>query len=137
VQIAENLTSRTWEPPRRRFAGLGGKPESDSFVVDDKNGIIAWLRIDRVSGGPNRFALMVKQANRDVVSFVVDFALDWLGNFPPEPAITSVRDYENGAIAILEESGFEEIYARILMVRNLGIRFEARVEAPSLGRVPN
>ena len=137
VQTAENLTSRTWGPPRRRFAGLGGEPASDSFVIEDKNEIIAWLRIDRASDGPNRFALMAQPGSRDVVPIVVDFVLDWLGNYPPGPVLTTVRDYEHGTIATLEESGFEEIYARILMVRNLGIRFKTRVEAPSLGRVPN
>lgn len=137
VQIAENFTSRTWEPPRRTFAGLGGVPDSDSFVIEDQNGIVAWLRIDRVSNRPCRFALMARPGSHEVVPSAVDFALDWLSNYAPESVITTVRDYENGTIATLEESGFEETYARILMVRNLGIRFKARVKAPSLGRVPN
>ena len=80
---------------------------------------------------------MARPGSREVVPSAVDFALDWLSNYAPESVITTVRDYENGTIATLEESGFEETYARILMVRNLGIRFKARVKAPSLGRVPN
>ena len=137
VQTAENLTSRTWEPPRRRFAGLRGAPESDSFVMEDKHGIIAWLRIDREHDEPCRFSLMVQPGNRDVVPRLVDFALHWLGDYPGKAVVTAARDYESGAIAALEESGFKAIYARILMVRNLGIRFADKVKAPSLGRVPN
>ncbi len=137
VQTAENLTSRTWEPPRRRFAGIRGESESDSFVMEDKHGIIAWLRIDRASDEPNRISLMVQPGNREVVPRLVDFALNWSSDYPCEAVVTAVRDYESGAIAALEESGFKAIYARILMVRNLGIRFADKVKAPSLGRVPN
>ena len=137
VQTAENLTSRTWEPPRRRFAGMRGDTESDSFVMEDKHGIIAWLRIDRAHDEPYRFSLMVQPGNRDAAPRLVDFALNWLSDYPRKAVVVSVRDYESGAIAALEESGFKAIYARILMVRNLGIRFADKVKAPALGRVPN
>ena len=139
VQTAENLTSRTWEPPRRRFAGVRGNPESDSFVMEDKHGIIGWLRIDRGHDEPYRFSLMVQPGKQDVVPRLVDFALNCLSDYPGKAVVTSVRDYESGAIAALEQSGFKAIYARILMVRNLGIRFADKVKAPALGRrrVPN
>ena len=137
VQTAENLTSRTWEPPRRRFAGLRGDPESDSFVMEDKHGIVAWLRIDRAPDEPYRISLMVQPGNRDVVPRLVDFALNWSSDYACKAVVTAVRDYESGAIAALEERGFKAIYARILMVRNLGIRFADKVKAPALGRVPN
>ena len=137
VQTAENLTSRTWEPPRRRFAGIRRDTESDSFVMEDKHGIIAWLRIDRAHDEPYRFSLMVQPGNRGAAARLVDFALNWLNDYPRKAVVVAVRDYESGAIAALEESGFKAIYARILMVRNLGIRFADKVKAPALGRVPN
>ena len=108
VQTAENLTSRTWEPPRRRFAGVRGDPESDSFVMDEKHGIIGWLRIDRAHDEPYRFSHMVQPGKQEVIPRLVDFVLDCLSDYPRKAVVTSVRDYESGAIAALEQSGFKE-----------------------------
>ena len=136
VQRAENLTSRTWELPKRRGLGLGGGDgRYESFVVDGKNGIDAWLRIESEDGAPCRIGLMVNPSRRGLAPEMIDFALEWLSNVPGPNAVTTVRDYEAGLLKGLEESGFRPTHSRLLMVKHLGIRFKGPMAEPALERV--
>lgn len=138
IQLAENLTSRTWESPQKvGFKRLGAPIDSHSFVVEGQHVIDGWLRITRFVEGPDRLDLLVHPAAASLVAPLLDFALAWLADYPPRLVLTTVRDYETWKIQAVEASGFQPKLTRLLMVRHLGIRFKAPVLERAFGRVPN
>jgi hypothetical protein len=138
VQQAESLDG---EMTGDRLCGPQGWGQGEGFCLEDQQGIAGYgyLRSGRVG---HWLSILVHPRVAERSGELLDYGLALLSYYPPYPVYCSVREYQGGVRAPLQDRGFAPFSSQCLLVRHLLVRvqetarglvpaLEKRVEAPT------
>jgi len=146
VQQAESLGERGWE---RSSADWPLRTGSEGYVLEDNGEIVSYLLFSGGRIGHWMRILLHPQAY-DRADEVIQHGLAFLSHYPPCPIYCSVREYEGGLRAPLQDWGFEPFGSQAILVKHTTVRIkeptrklvpalDKRAEAatPTMSRINN
>jgi hypothetical protein len=132
VQKAESLGERGWE---RSSVDWPLRSRSEGYVLEDDGEIVSYLLFSGGRIGHWMRMLLHPQAY-DRADEVIQHGLAFLSHYPPCPIYCSVREYEGGLRAPLQDWGFEPFGSQAILVKHTTVRIKepARKLVPALDK---
>jgi hypothetical protein len=132
VQKAESLGERGWE---RSSVDWPLRSRSEGYVLEDNGEIVSYLLFSGGRIGHWMRMLLHPQAY-DRADEVIQHGLAFLSHYPPCPIYCSVREYEGGLRAPLQDWGFEPFGSQAILVKHTTVRIKepARKLVPALDK---
>jgi hypothetical protein len=138
VQVAEGKRSRSWDLP---VGGWGGRlargRAGRRWVVERDARKVGWLRVQRHGRGAKALRqaeLLVDPQAPDLAPALLALAVA-AGGSKGGGLLVRAREYQQGLLAALEESGFTPLGSRLLMVKQLAAAVRQPLLAPALEKV--
>lgn len=128
VQQAEAMFEEAGAVWCNRFLSRG---QGEGFILEDGEGIAAYGHLTPGRTG-HWLTLLVHPRAYDRVDSLLDYGLALLSYYPSYPLYCTVREYQGGVRALLEERGFGQISMQCCLVKHT----TARVQEPAMGLVP-
>ncbi|HID64523.1 MAG TPA: hypothetical protein EYP49_17535 [Anaerolineae bacterium] len=132
VQHVESLGERGWE---RSSVDWPLRARSEGYVLEDNGEIVSYLLFSGGRIGHWMRILLHPQAY-DRADEVIQHGLAFLSHYPPCPIYCSVREYEGGLRAPLQDWGFEPFGSQAVLVKHTTVRIKepARKLVPALDK---
>jgi len=132
VQQAESLGERGWE---RSSVDWPLRARSEGYVLEDNGEIVSYVLFRDGRIGHWMRILLHPQAY-DRAAEVIQHGLAFLSYYPPCPIYCSVREYEGGLRAPLQDWGFEPFGSQAILVKHTTVRIKepARKLVPALDK---
>ncbi len=132
VQQAESLGERGWE---RSSVDWPLRTRSEGYVLEDDGEIVSYLLFSGGRIGHWMRILLHPQAY-DRADEIIQHGLAFLSHYPPCPIYCSVREYEGGLRAPLQDWGFEPFGSQAILVKHTTVRIKepARKLVPALDK---
>jgi hypothetical protein len=138
VQMAEGKRSRSWDLP---VAGWGGRlargRAERRWVVERDARKVGWLRLQRLGRGQQALRqaeLLIDPQTSGLAPDLLALALT-AGGASAGGLLVRAREYQQGLLAALEESGFTPLGSRLLMVKQLAAAVRQPLLVPALEKV--
>lgn len=132
VRQAESLGERGWE---RSSVDWPLRARSEGYILEDNEEILSYLLFSGGRIGHWMRILLHPQAY-DRADEVIQHGLAFLSHYPPCPIYCSVREYEGGLRAPLQDWGFEPFGSQAILVKHTTVRIKepARKLVPALDK---
>jgi hypothetical protein len=132
VRQTESLGERGWE---RSSVDWPLRARSEGYVLEDDGEIVSYLLFRGGRIGHWMRILLHPQAY-DRADEVIQHGLAFLSHYPPCPIYCSVRKYEGGLRAPLQDWGFEPFGSQAILVKHAAVRIKepARKLVPALDK---
>jgi hypothetical protein len=108
------------------WTGSDGRVRQRQFVVEQVQ-LAGWVGITPGGGGrPAVLGLMGLREPKSLLPAVIHHGLGYLAEHHPGPVWCTLRHYDQVAIQLLQQEGFEVIASQTVMVKDLAIKVPAR-----------